>query len=80
MHSGEKELSPAPNVYEEGTKSEKIEKLKRTKMNEDEATNLQKEKDLKKKKKKIKRTFIDTMGKKNETIKKRKRKRNYSHD
>lgn len=51
MHSGEKELSPAPNVYEEGTKSEKIEKLKRTKMNEDEATNLQKEKDLKKKKK-----------------------------
>lgn len=48
-------------------------------MNEDEATNLQKEKDLKKKKK-IKRTFIDTMGKKNETIKKRKRKRNYSHD
>lgn len=79
MHSGEKELSPAPNVYEEGTKSEKIEKLKRTKMNEDEATNLQKKKDLKKKKK-IKRTFIDTMGKKNETIKKRKRKRNYSHD
>lgn len=51
MHSGEKELSPAPNVYEEGTKSEKIEKLKRTKMNEDEAIfKSSKRKILKKKK------------------------------
>lgn len=72
---------PLPTSMKKEQKAKKIEKLKRTK-NERRRSNLQifKKKDLKKRKKKKDKTYIHgyKMGKKNETIKKRKR--NCSHD